>query len=65
MSWALFCQILILMLTAGLIIMFIIYAKQNAKDNSFLKRTTAAATALKEINAELARKKEGEQHDEQ
>lgn len=41
MDWALFCQIEVMMLTAGLVISFIISTRQTTKDNSFFKRLKA------------------------
>ena len=46
MEWALFFQIEVIMLTAGLIILFVISTNQALKDNSFFKRIQALAQAI-------------------
>ena len=46
MSWGLFCQIEVILLTLGLVIAFIIHSNQSAKDNSFFKRINALGKTL-------------------
>lgn len=62
MSWALFCQIEVILLTVGLVLAFVISCRQNAKDNSFFKRVSAAGKALQEYGKGLADQK-GDTHD--
>ena len=66
MSWALFCQIEVILLTLGLVISFIIAARQHAKDDSFFKRIGAIGKSLEswgkgltsEITEKLSKKEE-------
>ena len=53
MSWALFCQIEVIILTCGLVASFVISARQNSKDNSFFKRVGGIAKALEELSKKL------------
>ena len=46
MSWVLFCQIEVILLTLCLIVSFVISMQQTAKDNSFFKRLGAVSKAL-------------------
>ncbi len=71
MDWALFCQIEVILLTIGLVGSFLIYSRQNAKDNSFFKRVAAVGKALQEYgkgladkSTEFAEKMRKEKHDE-
>ena len=61
MSWALFCQIEVILLTAGLIYAFCVSVKQNAKDNSFFKRVAATGSALSALGKSMEEKKKDEQ----
>lgn len=61
MSWALFCQIEVILLTLGLVISFIITARQHAKDDSFFKRIGAIGKSLEScgtrwLRSEIAEK---------
>lgn len=58
MSWALFCQIEIILLTIGIVASFVISMRQTAKDNSFFKRMAAAGKALQEYGKSLTEKKD-------
>lgn len=46
MSWVLFCQIEVILLTVGLVASFVISMRQTAKDNSFFKRLRAILDGL-------------------
>lgn len=41
MSWILFLQIEVILMTLGLVVSFILSMYQNGKDNSFAKKATA------------------------
>ncbi len=55
MSWLLFLQIEIILLTLGLVVSFVVSMHQNAKDNSFVKKISASVELL---NNSIAEKKE-------
>ena len=60
MNWALFCQIEVILPTLGLVISFVINARQHAKDESFFKRIGAIGKSLetwsKSMTNEIAEK---------
>lgn len=56
MSWALFCQIEVIVLTLGLVIAFVLSSRQNMKDNSFFKRVAAVGKAFETISKNLPEK---------
>ena len=56
MSWALFFQIEVIILTAGLVMMFILSVYQGLKDNSFFKRTSGIAKAMSETMDAMQKK---------
>ncbi len=57
MSWVLFCQIEVILLTIGLVSAFVISCRQNVKDNSFYKRIGALGKALESFTKNLPDKK--------
>ena len=70
MSWVLFCQIEVILLTVGLVVSFIFSSRQSVKDNSFFKRfnlmtkgfAEASTALLNTFNANNV-KKENNQND--
>lgn len=46
MSWALFCQIEVILLTIGIVISFVVSMHQTTKDNSFFKRFGAISKVI-------------------
>lgn len=56
MSWALFCQIEVILLTVGLVSAFVISFKQNTKDNSFFKRMAAVGKVIESVSKNLPEK---------
>lgn len=48
MDWVLFFQIEVMMLTVGLVIVFILQIRQNGKDESWFRKVNAVGDALKE-----------------
>ena len=63
MSWALFCQIEVILLTIGLVLSFVISVRQGAKDNSFFKRVSAVGKAMDQYGRSITEKKKDEKHD--
>lgn len=46
MSWVLFCQIEVILLTVGLVTSFVVNFHHTAKDNSWFKRISALGKAF-------------------
>ena len=64
MDWILFLQIEVILLTIGLVASFIVSMQQNAKDNSFIKRSAVLSEVLKSIG-EAARQAADQKNNEQ
>ena len=68
MSWVLFCQIEVILLTIGLVAAFVITAWQRVKDRSFYDRTStlckAAAEAVESLTKKMPKKEKGQHNDE-
>ena len=54
MSWALFCQIEVILLTVGLVVSFVLHSYRRAKDDSFNGRIVALGKALEELSKTIA-----------
>ena len=53
-SWLLFCQIEVILLTVGLVGAFTVTMYFTQKDNSWAKRTAALGEAFKVLSKEIA-----------
>ena len=60
MNWVLFCQIEVIILTIGLVMIFVGGSIQNAKDNSFFARIASLGKALSEYSKERDANKNNE-----
>jgi len=56
MSWMLFCQIEVILLTVGLVCAFTVSMYFTQKDNSWAKRTAALGEAFKAFSKEINEK---------
>ena len=58
MSWLLFCQIEVILLTVGLVCSFVSSVYWTQKDNSFAKRSAALGEAFKAFSKDITDKRE-------
>lgn len=58
MSWLLFCQIEVILLTVGLVCSFVVSMNYTQKDNSFAKRSAALGEAFKALAKDISEKHE-------
>lgn len=58
MSWLLFCQIEVILLTVGIVFGFAITMYFTQKDNSWAKRTAALGEAFKALAKDIPEKQE-------
>ena len=58
MSWVLFCQIEVILLTVGLVCSFVVSVNYTQKDSSFAKRSNALSEAFKAFSKDIADKRE-------